>query len=80
MDAFWKAAIWSHMGASIAMLENAIRVCPDELWSDPSKNPAWKSHGVGGFWYVVFHAVFFLDFYMSDSPEAFAPPAPVHAG
>jgi len=73
---FWKTTIWSQLGASIEMLENAIRACPDELWSDPSKQPEWKSNDVVGFWYVVFHTVFFLDFYMSDSPEAFVPPAP----
>ncbi len=58
------------------MLANAIRACPVELWSDPSKKPEWKNHDVVGFWYVVFHTIFFLDFYMSDSPGAFAPPDP----
>jgi hypothetical protein len=76
VDPFWQTTIWSQFGASIDMLENAIRACPDVLWSDPSKNPEWKTHDVVGFWYVVFHTVFFLDFYMSESPEAFAPPAP----
>jgi hypothetical protein len=76
VNGFWKTAIWNQFGAAIDMLENAIRACPDELWSDPSKKPEWKSHDVAGFWYVVFHTVFFLDFYMADSPQAFAPPAP----
>ncbi len=76
MDPFWRAAIWSQLGASIDMLENTIRACPDELWSDPSKQPEWKSNDVVGLWYVVFHTLFFLDLYMSDSPEAFVPPAP----
>jgi hypothetical protein len=76
VDAFWKAAFWSQLGASIDMLENAIRACPDELWSDPSKQPEWKNNDVVGFWYVVFHTLFFLDLYMSDSMEAFVPPPP----
>jgi hypothetical protein len=28
------------------------------------------------FWYVAYHALFWLDFYLSDSAEGFAPPAP----
>ena len=76
VDPFWKAAIWSQFGAALDMLENAIRACPDGLWSDPSKKPQWRSRDVVGFWYVVFHTIFFLDFYMSDSAAAFLPPAP----
>jgi hypothetical protein len=58
------------------MLENAMLTCPDELWSDPSKKPQWVSHNVVGFWYVVYHTLFFLDLQFSDSFETFAPPAP----
>lgn len=76
MDTTWKTAIWQQFGAAIDMLENAIRACPDELWSDPSKPPEWTRRNVAGFWYVAYHALFFLDFYLSESPEGFAPPAP----
>ena len=76
MDTIWKTILWQQLGASIDMLENAIRVCPDELWSDPSKRPAWLERDVVGFWYVVYHTLFFLDLYLSDSREGFAPPAP----
>jgi phytoene dehydrogenase-like protein len=68
--------MWSQLGASIDMLENAIRACPEDLWSNPSERPEWNSNDVVGFWYVVFHTLFFLDLYMSDSLEAFVPPAP----
>ena len=50
------------------MLENALVACPDELWSDRSQRPE--------FWYLVFHTLFFLDLYLSDSTVGFAPPAP----
>jgi hypothetical protein len=63
-----KAGLWQQFGAAIDMLENALRACPEELWSDRSQRPE--------FWYVVYHTVFFLDFYSSESPEGFAPPAP----
>jgi hypothetical protein len=68
MDAFWKTIIWQQFGASIDMLENAIRACPDDLWNDRSEQPEY--------WYVVYHALFWLDFYLSESADGFAPPAP----
>ena len=68
MDADSKAILWRQFGASIDMLENAVTACPDGLWSDRSQHPEY--------WYVAFHTLFFLDFYLSDSPERFRPPAP----
>lgn len=50
------------------MLDNAVAACPEELWSDRSQTPE--------FWYVAFHALFFLDFYLAGSPDGFAPPSP----
>ncbi len=60
--------LWQHLGAAIDMLENAIVACPDALWSDRSRQPE--------FWYVAYHTCFFLDFYLSEREEGFAPPAP----
>ena len=68
MDTTWRAIIWSQFGAAIDMLENALRACPDELWSDRSQRLE--------FWYVVYHTLFWLDLYLSGSVEGFAPPAP----
>jgi len=76
MEAFWKTIIWHQFGAAIDMLENAIRACPDGVWSDPSKRPEWVSKGVPGYWCVAYHAVFFLDFDLSGSEKGFMPPAP----
>jgi len=76
MGAFFKSILWAQFGASLDMLENAMRACPDQVWSDLSKPPQWVSHDVVGFWYVAYHTLFFLDLYLSDSPEDFAPPAP----
>lgn len=66
--ASWRAVIWQQFGAAIDMLENALLACPEGLWSDRSRRPEY--------WYVVFHTLFFLDFYLSGSAEGFAPPAP----
>ncbi len=68
--------LWSQFGATIDMLENAIRACPEDLWGDPSRRPEWVSRDVVGFWYVAFHTLFFLDFPLSDPNSTFAPPPP----
>ncbi len=76
MDGFWKAVLRQQFGAAIDMLENAIRACPDDMWSDHTKKPEWVANDIVGFWYLAYHTLFFLDFYLSDSIEDFGPPAP----
>jgi len=76
MDTFWKTVVDHQFGAAIDMLENAIRACPDDVWSDPTKKPEWVANDIVGFWYLAYHTLFFLDFYLSDSMEDFGPPAP----
>ena len=68
METWLKEAIWYQLGAAIDTLENVVRACPEELWSDRSRQPEY--------WYSVFHTLFFLDYYLADSPEDFAPPPP----
>ncbi|HEX5706213.1 MAG TPA: DinB family protein [Pyrinomonadaceae bacterium] len=68
MDATWRTILWRQFGASIDMLENAVRACPEELWGDRTKNPE--------FWYVTYHTLFWLDFYLTGKEEGFAPPPP----
>jgi hypothetical protein len=58
VDTFWVSLLWQQFGAAIDMLENAIRTCPGEVWSNPSKRPEWVSNDVAGFWYVAYHAFF----------------------
>ena len=68
MNDAWKKIIWQQFGAAIDMLENAMLACPDQVWNDRSRQPE--------FWYMVYHTLFFLDFYLSESEEGFVPPAP----
>lgn len=68
MDTTFKTTVWSQLGAAIDMLANAMRACPDSLWGDRTRQPE--------FWYVTYHTLFFLDYYLSDSADGFAPPAP----
>ena len=64
----WNTIIWQQFGAAIDMLENAIVACPEKVWGE--KKGWWE------FWYLSSHALFWLDYYLSDSVEGFAPPAP----
>lgn len=64
----WRGAVWGQFGAAIESLERAIDACPDELWGDRSRFPEY--------WYLVFHTLFWLDYYTSDGPEGFHPPEP----
>ena len=68
MDLLSKTMLWHQFGAAIDMLENAITACPDELWGAEVRETA--------FWYIAFHTLFYLDCYLSDSLEDFAPPPP----
>jgi hypothetical protein len=62
------ASIANQLGASLSMLDNAMADCPDVLWDDGS---GWRS-----FWYIVSHALFWLDLHLHGSTEGFRPPAP----
>jgi hypothetical protein len=68
MVIFWKTIVLPQFGASIEMLENAIRACPEELWNDRSQLPE--------FWYLTYHTLFYLDCYLSESDKGFTPPPP----
>ena len=58
--------VWRQFGGAIDMLENAMRACPEELWSDRERNPQ--------VWAMVFHVAFFLDYYLADDYENFTSP------
>lgn len=60
--------IKSQFGASLDMLKNAINECPENVWGDKA--------GFQEFWYIAYHTLFFLDFYMSEKEEGFEPLAP----
>lgn len=65
---YFREIIWSQFSASIEMLENAIKSCPEELWKDRTQTPEY--------WYLVYHTLFWLDFYLTDLPDGFNPPKP----
>lgn len=67
MESSVNKLLWQQFGAAIDMLENALTACPNELWNTASK-----------FWYIGFHTLFFLDYYLSDTQKEsdYLPPAP----
>lgn len=71
----WRTALWRQLGAAIDMLDDALRDCPDELWTAD----VWEDRsapGLGAYWYLAYHTLFWLDRYVSGSDEGFRPPEP----
>lgn len=62
------SVLWHQLGGAIDMLENAITACPGAVWGDRDRQPEY--------WYVAYHTLFFLDYYLSPSADGFQPPAP----
>ena len=64
MDSLWRTILWKQFGAAIDMLDNALVACPDALW----RQPVWHDPSVPSqrveFWYVAYHALFWLDLYL----------------
>jgi hypothetical protein len=76
MNSFWKTTIWRQFGAAIDSLDEMIHACPDDLWharlwNNPTVRPEYSQ-----FWYRVYHALFWLDLYLTGAEEGFAPPDP----
>jgi DinB superfamily len=76
MDTTLKTILWGQFGAAIDMLSNAMQECPDSLWRERLWNHPNEPAGFSEFWYLAYHALFWLDFYLSGSVEGYAPPAP----
>jgi len=76
MDMDDRTILWQQFGATIDTLGNALRACPDELWTEalweePADGPTYSA-----FWYLGYHALFWLDLYLSGAVEGFTPPTP----
>lgn len=62
MDNSLKTALWNQFGASIDMLINVIRLCPDAYFSQHKR-----------FYYIAYHSIIFLDYYLTIPPKDFVP-------
>lgn len=70
--------LWRQFGAAIDMLGNALRDCQEELWEKrlwDDQPKQWVATGFSAFWYLGYHALFWLDLYLTGAEEGFAPPA-----
>lgn len=79
MDTMLKTGIWQQFGAAIDMLDDAISLCPDHLWTAV----LWKDPDdvrCGQFWFVAYHTLFWLDLYLTSTYADFTPPAPFIRG
>ncbi|MCA9890394.1 MAG: DinB family protein [Anaerolineae bacterium] len=79
MDPMMKSSLWQQFGAAIDMLDDAIRLCPQslwtaQLWKDPDE-PAY-----GQVWYVAYHTLSWLDLYLGGDYDSFVPPPPFVRG
>lgn len=68
LETTWRTAVGAQFGAALDMLEDAVLACPDALWGERGRQPE--------FWYLVFHTLFWADYYLAGSERGFTPPAP----
>ncbi len=84
METAWSTALWRQFGAAIDTLDHALVACPASLWTQrlwPTPPPPQFPPQFAEFWYVAYHALVWLDLYLSGVPEEdFAPPAPFAHG
>jgi hypothetical protein len=76
MNPFWKEVIWHQFGATIETLQNALNSCPEELWQARLWRESELQPEFTEFWYVAYHAIFWLDYYCSESADGFTVPPP----
>jgi hypothetical protein len=79
MDSWLNTLVWKQFGAAIDTLDDAIGLCPDQLWTavvyqDPDDVK------YGQFWFVAYHTIFWLDLFLTGSSDGFLPPAPFVRG
>ena len=79
MDIDWRTIIWQQFGAAIDTLDDSIKLCPDHLWTAVLWKDAEDAR-FGQFWFVAYHAVFWIDLYLAGYNEGFLPPAPFVRG
>ncbi len=76
IEAALRTAVWQQFGAAIDMLGNALVACPETLWQEH----VWidsKGSDYGAFADIAYHALYWLDVYLTGRPEQeFTPPAP----
>jgi hypothetical protein len=79
MDIDYRTIVWKQYGAALDMFGDAIRLCPDHLWTAVLW-PDTEDARYGQFWFVAYHTLFWSDLFFTGSREGFAPPPPFIRG
>ena len=70
MVEYLRTILTAQFEAALCMAGDCLRKCPAEHWDSPvAKYP---------FWQVAYHALCFVDFYLSPGEQAFAPRPELH--
>lgn len=69
MNNHFTDTLWKNFAAAIEMLRSVIAKCPDEVWYSEKK-----------FYYISYHTVIFLDYYLSNPVKEFQPYLPYTLG
>jgi len=69
MKNIFNDCLWRNFGAAIDMLTGIIVLCPDELWEKDKK-----------IFYMAYHTVIFLDYYLTRPVREFHPVLPYTIG
>lgn len=65
MDNSFRETFWQNFAAAIDMLRNAVAICPESLWRQDKQ-----------FFFLTYHTVIFLDYYLSCPARNFNPALP----
>lgn len=65
MEDLFRKCLWKNFGAAIDMLSNVIALCPEGLWKKDRK-----------FFYLTYHTIIFLDYYLTNPVRDFKPVLP----
>ena len=79
MDSNLKNSIWMQFGAAIDMLEEGIKLCPDNLWTAALWEDS-EDERYGQVWFIAYHTLSWLDLFLAGSRQAFNLPAPFIRG
>ena len=69
MNNILQDTLWKNFAAEIDMLTAVISICPNEIWENEKQ-----------FYYMAYHTVVFLDYYLSNPVRDFKPLLPYSLG